>query len=119
MNQTEQAGDPDWADEQDLVAARQEIAELRMRLAEEIERERILELEIAAVRKDIEVKQTYATALEETAEERKAYTQWLQAHFDLERSRAEAAEAELAAERSRLYYRLLRPVIRTVRRHPG
>ena len=75
----------------------------------------ILELEIAAVRKDLEVKITYAEALEQTAEERKAYVSWLQVHYDFERHRADQATAELQAERSRLYYRMAQPFIRRLR----
>ncbi|MDA8046101.1 MAG: hypothetical protein M0Z30_12830 [Actinomycetota bacterium] len=105
----------DNGEDRRLWEAQQEVSELRSRLAEEIERERILELEIGAVRKDLEVKVTYARALEEAAEERKAHLAWLQVHFDRERDRADRAEAELAAERSRLYYRIFQPVLRALR----
>lgn len=98
-----------------LWEAREEITELRTRLAEEIERERILELEIAAAQKDLAVKVEYATALEDAAEERKEYIQWLQTHYDRERARADATADELAAERARLYYRLFQPLLRAVR----
>jgi hypothetical protein len=107
-----QVGD---AEDRRLWEAQQEAVELRARLAEEIERERILELEIAAVRKDLEVKVAYAGALEEAAEERKAHVAWLQVHFDRERERADQAEAELAAERARIYYRIFQPVLRALR----
>ncbi len=98
-----------------LWEARQEVAELKARLAEELERERILELEIAAVRKDLEVKIAYAEALEEAAEERKGYMAWLQRHVDVERNRADDAAAELAAERARILYRVSQPLIRALR----
>jgi hypothetical protein len=98
-----------------LWEAEEEIVELRSRLAEQTERERILELEIGAVRKDLEVKVTYAEALERAADERQGYVAWLQHHYDAERQRADQASAELQAERSRLFYRAAQPLIRLLR----
>jgi regulator of replication initiation timing len=124
MTGTEQLqSDPDADGEEEgslpldrrLWEAREEIAELRARLAEQLERERILELEIAAVRKDLEVKVAYSEALDKAAEERQNHTYWLQSHFDAERKRADDATAELEAERSRIYYRLAQPVVRALR----
>lgn len=103
------------ADARRLWAVEEELAELRMRLAEQLERERILELELAAARKDLQVKVTYADALDKAAEERNRHVEWLQAHFDEERERADRLTAELAAERSRIYYRILQPLLRRVR----
>jgi hypothetical protein len=94
-----------------LWEAREEITELKGRLAEQLERERILELEIAAVRRDLKVKQEYAAALERSTEERQVYIDWLQTHFDIERARADAVADELRAERSRISYRLSQPLI--------
>lgn len=101
---------------QRLTPPEEELADLRQRLAEQIERERILELELAAARKDLQVKNTYADALERAADERRRHLDWLQTHFDEERERADRLAAELAAERSRLYYRALQPLLRRVRR---
>jgi hypothetical protein len=98
-----------------LREAAEEISGLRTRLAEQGERERIQELEIAAARKDLEVKVTYTEALERAAEERQRYVAWLQHHFDVERQRADQATAELQAERARLFYRVSQPVIRLLR----
>ncbi len=99
-----------------LEAAGQRIAELEGLLAEHIERERILEVEMAAMRRDLDVKVTYCDVLEATAEERKRYLEWLQSNYDTERRRAGALAAELTAERARLSYRLTRKAVGLIRR---
>lgn len=101
---------------QTLSEAEQRIAELDAQYAEQLERERVLEVENAALRRDVAVKVAYATALEQAAEERQTHIIWLQAHFDLERLRAERLSTELAAERARLSYRVARRAIAIVGR---
>jgi hypothetical protein len=98
-----------------LWEAREEITELKGRLAEQLERERILELEVVAVRRDLKVKLEYAAALERSVEERQRYIDWLQTHFDIERARADAVADELRAERSRISYRVSRQLIRLLK----
>jgi ribonuclease HI len=92
------------------------IAALERRLAEELERERVLDLEVQSLRRDLDVKAAYVKAMEEGADERQRQTAWLQEHFDIERKRADALAAELAAERARVSYRIMQLVVRLSRR---
>jgi hypothetical protein len=94
-----------------LWETEERVAELEALQAEQLERERVLEVEIAALRRDVDVKVAYATALEEAAEERQSYVLWLQSHFDEERRRAAELSAELSAERARLSYRAVRLLV--------
>lgn len=109
---------------------RERIAELEASLAEHVERERIWELELAAMRKDLEVKSAYNTMLERNAMDQRKTIEWLQSraenadsHLAVDRRRVEALEAdllavrrELALERARLSYRLVQPVVRAAAR---
>ena len=88
------------------------IAALERRLAEELERERVLDLEVQSLRRDLDVKAAYVRAMEDGADERQRQTAWLQEHFDSERRRADALAAELAAERARISYRIMQLMVR-------
>jgi flagellar biosynthesis chaperone FliJ len=99
-----------------LWEAQERMSELESQLAERLERERILELEVSALRRDLAVKVSYTDALERSLEEQQATTRWLQERFDEERRRADALSAELAAERARISYRLVNRAIKTLRR---
>jgi regulator of replication initiation timing len=98
-----------------LWEARERLSELEARLAEQVERERILELEVAALRRDLSVKVAYADALERSADEQRASVAWLQERFDDERRRAEQLSKELTAERARISYRMINRLITLVR----
>jgi hypothetical protein len=98
------------------------LAEAERQRAEGEERERILELEVAALRRDLDVKVAYNEALERAATERRRYTEWLQSQVESERERcsnlttqAAALAAELAAERARISYRLAQRVVALLR----
>jgi hypothetical protein len=90
------------------------VAALERRLAEELERERMLDLEVQSLRRDLDVKAAYVKAMEEGADERQRQTEWLQEHFDVERRRADGLAAELAAERARISYRIAQRLVRLV-----
>jgi hypothetical protein len=98
-----------------LWEAREQIAELRAQLAEQTERERVLELEVLSLRKDLEVKTAYCEVLERTADEKHSHLTWLQGRFDEERQHARALEAELGAERARVSYRVANRLIGILR----
>lgn len=114
------------------------ITQLETRLAERIERERVLTLELAAARRDLEVKSAYNTMLESAAVERQQHVAWLQTHVDRltiehdtliaeAKAQAEASEnlsrgveslsSELAAERARVSYRMSQAAIGRLQRH--
>ena len=101
-----------------LWEARERVAELEGLLAEHVERERVLEVEIAAMRRDLDVKVAYCDVLEATADERGRYLEWLQEHYDIESTRALEVTAQLTAERSRLSYRVTQRVVGVLRRVP-
>jgi len=104
-----------------LWEAEERIAELEGRLAEGVERQRVLEVELAALRSDLLVKVAYSAALEQAATERQGHIHWLQSHFDAEKQYAGALAAELAAERGRISYRVIQrliPLVRVRRPHP-
>jgi hypothetical protein len=106
------AGDhPNWE-------AADRIAELEAICAEQIERERVREVEIAALRRDIDVKVAYAAALEKAADERHDYVTWLQSRYEEASKRATELEAELTAERARVSYRVAQRVISALGRSP-
>jgi hypothetical protein len=88
------------------------IAALERRLGEELERERVLDLEVQSLRRDLDVKAAYVKAMEDGADERQRQTAWLQEHFDVERKRADALAAELTAERARISYRIMQLIVR-------
>lgn len=102
-------------DDRRLWEAKEEIEELRGRLAAQLERERILEIEVAALRKDLEVKIAYSDAQVDANETLERHLGWLQEHYDIEAERARCLSEELAAERARIYYRLLNPVLHAIR----
>jgi len=134
------------ADQDELAASarriydlREHISELEVTVAERLERERVLTLELAAARRDLEVKAAYNVMLESAALERRQSIEWLQgrveqlshelAHAVAENAghtqQAAAATArvgeltaELAAERARLSYRLAQRVVARVGYHP-
>jgi hypothetical protein len=75
------------------------VAELETKLAGREERDRIRELELAALRHELELRFAYNSSLERALEEQRM--------FATERARAERAEQALAAERARISYRLV------------
>lgn len=108
------------------------VAELTARAAESVERERVQTLEIAALRRDLDVKAAYNVMLERASLERKEHVAWLEATLDEERrtrelatQRAEQAERalqrvhqELCAERARRSYRLMQAMIARLASRP-
>jgi hypothetical protein len=121
-----------------LLALEEELAELNLRLTERIERERVITLELAASRQDLEVKGAYNLMLESAALERQQHVSWLQGLVDqLSQERAVATaelaaglerlrsaelrvselSTELAAERARVSYRISQRLIRRLGKH--
>lgn len=115
------------------------LAELETELAERLERERLNELELAALRKDLEVQGAFQAAMEQAGAERRAHTEWLQARVEelsaatsAQRVRADALKteldeaqadrdrlaAELHAERARVSYRMVQRGASTLSRRP-
>jgi hypothetical protein len=97
------------------------VAELEAKLAEREERDRIRELEISALRHELELRFAYNTSLERALEEQRnlnGITHLLEterSRAEIERSRADGAEHLLAAERARISYRLVNWVAVSVR----
>jgi hypothetical protein len=85
------------------------VAELEARLAEREERDRIRELEIAALRHELELRFAYNSSLERALEEQRNINEIIRLleRAETERSRADEAEQLLAAERARISYRLV------------
>jgi hypothetical protein len=86
------------------------IADLETQLAEREERDRIRELEITALRHELELRFAYNGALEEALEEQRNINR-ITALFESERIRADQAEQLLAAERTRISYRIVNRVL--------
>jgi hypothetical protein len=82
------------------------IADLETKLAEREERDRIRELEITALRHELELRFAYNGALEEALEEQRNINR-ITALFESERNRADQAEQLLDAERTRISYRIV------------
>jgi hypothetical protein len=95
------------------------IADLETELAERMERDHIRELEIAALRHELELRFAYNSSLEKALEEERNLNR-ITDLFEVERSRADQAEQLLAAERARISYRIanrfLSPIGRVSRR---
>jgi hypothetical protein len=124
---------PGWQlDDQQAWDLAEQVSTLQARLNELLERERVRELELAALRKDVEVKAAYNTMLERAAGENRELIDWLRSRLDdvqgvlepehersaqLERS-LDAAARELQLERQRISYRLAQRVIVPVARRP-
>jgi hypothetical protein len=113
--------DPDaqW-DARRLWEAQERLAEVEVQLAESLERDRIRALELAALRRDLDVKGAYNDMLERAAGVRDHDLARIQAQLDADRPAAAAIEqlkAELAAERARLSYRVAQRCIPVVLRH--
>lgn len=81
----------------DLVAA------LKAELSECRERERLHEIELAAARRELELRLAYNASLEQDVRDRQQYTEWLNRHIDhvthvFDAERQQAAERQRAAE---------------------
>jgi hypothetical protein len=90
------------------------VAELEAVLAERDERDRIRELEISALRHELELRLAYSSSLEQALEEQRTLNE-ITRLLESERSRADVAEHVLAAERARISYRLVNRVAVSVR----
>jgi hypothetical protein len=90
------------------------VAELEAVLAERDERDRIRELEISALRHELELRLAYSSSLERALEEQRTLNE-ITRLLESERSRADVAEHVLAAERARISYRLVNRVAVSVR----
>jgi hypothetical protein len=91
------------------------ITELETTLAEREERDRIRELEIAALRHELELRFAYNSSLEKALEEQRTLTEVTRL-FESERVRADHAERTLAAEQARLSYQVVNRLVRLLRR---
>jgi hypothetical protein len=91
------------------------ITELETTLAERTERDRIRELEVAALRHELELRFAYNTSLEKALEEERNLTR-VTRMFETERVRADHAEQMLAAERARVSYRVVNRLVMLLRR---
>jgi hypothetical protein len=90
------------------------VAELEAVLAERDGRDQIRELEISALRHELELRLAYSSSLERALEEQRNLNE-ITRLLETERSRADVAEHVLAAERARISYRLVNRVAVSVR----
>jgi hypothetical protein len=91
------------------------ITELETTLAERQERDSIRELEIAALRHELELRFAYNSSLEKALDEERNLSR-VTLMFETERVRADQAERILAAERARLSYRVVNRLVMLLRR---
>ena len=85
---------------------RERVAELEAELDKRVERDRIRELELASLRRELEVRFAYNAALEQRVLEHKQELDWMHQQFALQAqgfaAEQERAAAELAAARERV-----------------
>lgn len=123
-----------------IYELQEQISELRQRLTEQVERERVLNLELLHARRDVDVKTAYISTLERQLSEAQVGTEqaraaseghitWLQKQVDRHQNRADQAVArrrelrrELDAARAELGRpprgRLARAARTRLERHP-
>jgi hypothetical protein len=109
-----------------------QVDELEDVLAGYVERERVHELEIQALRRDLDLKAIHNVMLDRDVLDQRRHGEWLQTRLDAEaeahrsacshaahlQELLDSARAELAAERSRTSYRIVARVLAAFDRHP-
>ena len=92
--------------------AEERIAELEARQSEQLERERVLEVEIAALRRDVDVEVACTRMLRRRRPRSgTATSSGCNRILTRRRQHAERLSAELSAERARLSYRVVRRIV--------
>jgi hypothetical protein len=91
------------------------VVDLETKLAEREERDRIRELEIVALRHELELRFAYNESLEVALDEERNRNQ-ITRLFEGERRRADGAEQLLAAERARISYKIVNPLVSPIGR---